>query len=160
MHRTIPRIMATGIVAAGLPLSLLTSAGAASAATATASTVSATRDVAAVRGHEQPLCVPSPYTDRCNSPTVQGTPFSPTGDFIRHDPTAKSADLGGLPPGVYTTVFCFSVGQSQSGPGSSSPDDYWDFVDYNGISGFISDAWLNTSGAITSQVPVCVSGLH
>lgn len=153
MHKPIRRLMLAGLIAAGLPLGL--SAG--TAVAASAAHAGTARSTAAV-SPRTPTCVPSPYTGRCYSPTVQGTPWDSNGDNIRYAPTANSAREGGLPYGASTTVYCYAVGQYQSNPPWS--DDYWDFVDYNGAYGFVSDAYLNTGGTITSQVYPCLSDLH
>jgi len=94
---------------------------------------------------------PRPRTERA------GSPWYSDGVNIRALATSNSAREGGLPGGASTTVYCYTVGQYQSNPPYS--DDYWDYVDYNGVSGFTSDAFLNTGGTITSQVYPCVSGL-
>lgn len=152
MHNPVRRLMLTGLIGVGLPLGLF--AGTAAAAPSTNAGALVARHAASPRS---PECIPSPYTGQCNSSTVPGTPWYSNGVNIRALATADSAREGGLPGGASTTVYCYAVGQYQSNPPYS--DDYWDFVDYNGVTGYISDAFLNTGGTITSQVRPCVSGL-
>lgn len=139
-----------GLAAAGLL------AGTASAATAVHA--GPVHPAAAV-SRATPACTVNPYTGECNSPTVQGTPWYSNGDNMRYSATDQSSLIGhGLPGGAYATVYCYAVGQFKSNPPYS--DNYWDFSSYGGHVGFISDAFLNTGGTITSQVDPCVSGLH
>lgn len=153
MHQPVRRFMLAGLIGVGLPLALF--AGTAAAAPSTPANALASSHTASP---SSPKCIPSPYTGQCNSPTVSGKPWYSDGVNIRALATSDSAREGGLPGSASTTVYCYTVGQFQSNPPYS--DDYWDYVDYNGVTGYISDAFLNTGGTITSQVYPCVSGLH
>jgi hypothetical protein len=107
--------------------------------------------------HAQPLCVPDPNTGTCNPPRVPGKPWFTQGANIRPATNTGPAPVGALPFGVSTTVFCYATGQSVSSLVIAN-DRFWDFVDFNGHEGFISDAVLNTGGDITTQVRQCVFG--
>jgi hypothetical protein len=54
-----------------------------------------------------------------------------------------------MPYLTWSTVYCYKVGSNIDG------DTYWDYVDYNGTEGYVSDYFLFTNGNINLQVSAC-----
>ena len=102
---------------------------------------------AAPAAHVRPQCVPDPNSGNCTTTltgTSKGSPLN-----IREGSGTGFPSTGSMPYDSTGTVFCYLLGSDVSG------DAYWDYVDYGGTWGFVSDYWLYTAGDITSQVPGC-----
>ncbi len=107
--------------------------------------------VAAVNpaGASQPISVSQALTPPSHSyNTFRNTQFILN---VRSQPTQKSNSVatipidsgGGLGPAV--TVFCQVTGSAVTDPVDSTlTGDIWDKVSYNGVSGYISDLYVNT----------------
>jgi hypothetical protein len=81
--------------------------------------------------------------------THSGTAKAPAGLNIRNAPNTGAGIVGSMPYNSSGTVYCYSTGSNVNG------DSYWDYIDYNGTSGYVSDYWLYTGGNINNQVDPC-----
>lgn len=126
-------------------LGVLTALAAASTGTAAhaASARPSTVPAAVVR----PNCVPAPDGSGCQR-VVTGTSEA-SGLNIRSGPFTGFTSVGSMPYKSTATVYCYLPGSDVNG------DSYWDYIDYAGSSGYVSDYWLYTGGAITGQVSQC-----
>jgi hypothetical protein len=61
---------------------------------------------------------------------------------IRDQPTSNSNLPGAIPKGAKVGVECKSIGETIVGPWGS--DSTWDRVTFNGITGYLTDEWIDT----------------
>jgi hypothetical protein len=100
-------------------------------------------------------------------PTKPGTPGGGTaiamGDpdiALRRQPDTGSPELARIPKGAQLSVACYVTGTpvAPGWDGATAPNTFWDKVDYAGQTGYATDAWLDTGGAIDHQVDACPGG--
>lgn len=73
--------------------------------------------------------------------------------IVRSGPTTLTAIVGRIDAGKVGVIDCYLEGEQVSGRRGSSR--LWDHFTYGGLSGFVSDVWLDTGGPITGKVPRC-----
>jgi hypothetical protein len=95
--------------------------------------------------------------------TPQGTVPGPSGRLyrvvqgvvIRDSASGSGNALGSIPTGSMVGVLCKVVGETITGP--YGPDSSWDRVTVNGVSGYVTDEWIDTEQDEfdASKVPSC-----
>jgi hypothetical protein len=95
--------------------------------------------------------------------TTQGTVPGPSGRLyrvvqgvvIRDSASGSGNALGSIPTGSMVGVLCKVVGETITGP--YGPDSSWDRVTFNGVSGYVTDEWIDTEQDEfdASKVPSC-----
>jgi hypothetical protein len=75
--------------------------------------------------------------------------------IIRSDPTTSSQALGNIPAGTSVAVSCVAKGETITD--IYGADSSWDRVMYSGVTGYVTDEWVDTKGAVTnpSVIPPC-----
>jgi hypothetical protein len=145
MRKAAFRLIASGVMtttlALGLTITAVTAANAAAAAPPASTSVAATH---AARHHP-----PCPTIKRVCNRTVAGQSYGNPSLNIRNGPGTGYAWVGSMPYLTWGTVYCYGVGTNVNG------NDYWDYIDYNGTWGYVSDYFLYTGGNINSQVSAC-----
>lgn len=86
------------------------------------------------------LATPSPASA---APT--GRVIASPSVILRSGPSTAHTRIGSIPKGVTVAINCTARGTSLSGPYGLS--NVWDHVTYNGVSGYVSDAWMYTGSA-------------
>lgn len=71
---------------------------------------------------------------------------------IRSEPNTSGAPIGSVPDGVPLLLQCSTYGEYVTSAGGTT--NVWDQVTYNGVTGYVADAYINT-GQLTPAVPGC-----
>lgn len=71
---------------------------------------------------------------------------------IRPSPGRTGPSLGTVPDGATLSIGCTTRGETVTGP--FGPTNLWDYVSYNGQTGYVSDGWVNT-GTNDPVAPSC-----
>ncbi len=71
---------------------------------------------------------------------------------LRPSPDRTGASLGIAPDGATVTIGCTARGETITGP--NGPTDLWDYVSYDGQTGYVSDGWVDT-GTSDPAAPSC-----
>jgi uncharacterized protein YraI len=74
---------------------------------------------------------------------------------IRSGPGTSYQTLGNISSGTTVTVTCTALGETITD--KYGPDSHWDQVSYNGVTGYVTDEFVNTQGAEKnpSLIPAC-----
>jgi hypothetical protein len=78
--------------------------------------------------------------------------WATAGINIRPEPNTSAPPIGNVPDGVPLLLQCSTYGQSVTSAGGTT--SVWDQVTYNGVTGYVADAFINT-GQLTPAVPGC-----
>jgi len=78
--------------------------------------------------------------------------WATAGINIRPEPNTSAPPIGGVPDGVPLLLQCSTYGQSITSAGGTT--SVWDQVTYDGVTGYVADAFINT-GQLTPAVPGC-----
>jgi hypothetical protein len=78
--------------------------------------------------------------------------WATAGINIRPEPDTSAPPIGNVPDGVPLLLQCSTNGQSVTSAGGTT--SVWDQVTYNGVTGYVADAFINT-GQLTPAVPGC-----
>lgn len=78
--------------------------------------------------------------------------WATAGINIRSEPNTSGAPIGSVPDGVPLLLQCSTYGEYVTSAGGTT--NVWDQVTYNGVTGYVADAYINT-GQLTPAVPGC-----
>jgi hypothetical protein len=78
--------------------------------------------------------------------------WATAGIYIRPEPDTSAPPIGSVPNGVPLLLQCSIYGQSVTSAGGTT--SVWDQVTYDGVTGYVADAFINT-GQLTPAVPGC-----
>ena len=78
--------------------------------------------------------------------------WATVGINIRPEPDTIEPPIGSVPDGVPLLLQCSTYGQSVTSAGGTT--SVWDQVTYDGATGYVADAFINT-GQLTPAVPGC-----
>jgi hypothetical protein len=71
---------------------------------------------------------------------------------LREGASTAARALGRVPKGATVVIACTTTGQAVTG--ASGQDTYWDYVHYNGTTGYVTDAFVS-SGPFIDGAPGC-----
>ena len=78
--------------------------------------------------------------------------WATAGINIRSAPNTDDPQIGWVPDGTPLLLQCSVTGQSETSAGGT--DAVWDQITYNGVTGYVADAFINT-GQLTPAVTGC-----
>jgi hypothetical protein len=78
--------------------------------------------------------------------------WATAGINMRPEPDTSAPPIGNVPDGVPLLLQCSTYGQSVTSAGGTT--SVWDQVTYDGVTGYVADAFINT-GQLTPAVPGC-----
>ena len=78
--------------------------------------------------------------------------WASAGINIRPEPDTSAPPIGSVPDGASLLLQCSTYGESVTSAGG--PTSVWDQVTYDGVTGYVADAFVNT-GQLTPAVPSC-----
>lgn len=78
--------------------------------------------------------------------------WATAGINIRPEPDTSAPPIGSVPDGVPLLLQCSTYGQSVTSAGGTT--SVWDQVTYDGVTGYVADAFINT-GQLTPAVASC-----
>lgn len=78
--------------------------------------------------------------------------WATAGINIRTAPNTSAPPIGSVPDGTPLLLQCSTSGENVTSAGGAT--DVWDQVTYNGVTGYVADAFINT-GQLTPAVPAC-----
>lgn len=105
----------------------------------------------------------TPSPQAAPSPPATASPAGPSGYLygVTHDvtmrdgPSTSANQLGLIPAGSMVGVQCKTTGEVISGPYGNDPN--WDYVTYNGTTGYVTDEWIDTKQdeSNPAMIPLC-----
>ena len=78
--------------------------------------------------------------------------WATAGINIRTAPNTSAPSIGSVPDGTPLLLQCSTSGENVTSAGGAT--DVWDQITYNGVTGYVADAFINT-GQLTPAVPAC-----
>lgn len=78
--------------------------------------------------------------------------WATAGINIRPEPDTNMPPIGNVPDGVPLLIQCSTYGESTTSAGGTT--NVWDQVTYNGVTGYVADAFIDT-GQLTPVAPSC-----
>lgn len=98
----------------------------------------------------------APPTTTYNQSSGRRYLINPPSDLVIYSGTTESSnELGSIPSGSTVMVFCTSRGDIVNG--KWGPDPYWDWIEYQGVTGYVTDEWVVTKSDIDDRtlIPWC-----
>lgn len=91
------------------------------------------------------------------APSGSGRSYRVTHDVaIREGPGTSSPSVGQIPADTWVVVSCVTEGEVINDIWGADP--YWDFVNYNGVAGYVTDEWVDTQSDVRNRsiLPACL----
>ncbi len=105
----------------------------------------------------------TPSSQAAPPPPAAASPAGPSGYLygvthdviVRDGPRTSANQLGLIPAGSMVGVQCKTIGEVISGPYGNDPN--WDYVTYNGTTGYVTDQWIDTKQdeSNPAMIPLC-----
>jgi hypothetical protein len=93
-----------------------------------------------------------PNVGGTGTPIWASVAWATAGIHVRSEPDKSAPPIETVPDGTPLLLQCSTDGQSVTSAGGTT--SVWDQVTYNGVTGFVADAFINT-GQLTPAVPSC-----